>query len=204
MNNVVERLVSWIHKNASPLQFNLNDPADAKSIDDIQNTIGEELPELLLQLYLKCNGQAWEAKNGIFYDLHFVSFESILEQIAVGSIPSNEELVTDEVWENDIVKPYIYYPKWIPFAQDCSGELLSLDFDPGINGKKAQVIRHGEFDATVVANSFEEYLVWYVGQLEAGKYYIGEPLEGIYDEPTTVFCLENGVHYFENPIMANI
>ena len=111
-------------------------------------------------------------------------------------MPPKEELVMDGLWENDTVKSYAYYDRWLPFGQDHSGLCLSLDFDPGVNGKTGQVICNGDDveKNKVVNHNFDDFLAWYIDRLQTGKYYIGEP-DGIYDEPTIEFRIKRGTHF---------
>ena len=70
---------------------------------------------------------------------------------------------------------------------------MSLDFDPGVNGKTGQVICNVEKNK-VVNHNFDDFLAWYVERLQTGKYYIGEP-DGIYDEPAIEFRVKRGTHF---------
>jgi hypothetical protein len=51
-----------------------------------------------------------------------------------------------------------------------------LDFDPEINGTIGQIINFGreEEEKTVLANSFEEFIDWYIQELDRGNYLIKE------------------------------
>ena len=62
--------------------------------------------------------------------------------------------------------------KWIPYANDGCGNNLGLDFDPDENGVIGQVINFGrdEDDKVVIANSFSEFIDWFVKELESGNF----------------------------------
>lgn len=196
MNNDLSKFVSWLHEHEANLSFKLNPPADIEAISDCEHAIGKEFPELLRELFIQFNGQAWENLNGIFYGYQFVSLE-YLQEVDDEEFPSKEELLEDGLWEDLTVKSHYYYPKWMPIAHDGSGLVISLDFDPGTNGVSGQVIAHGpEMKNYVLANSFEDFIRWYVSQLEAGNYYIGEP-DGIHDESSLEFKIKKGTHFSE-------
>ena len=199
MNDLISTFCSWIKEHETTLGFQLNEPADNKAIDYCQNTLGFEFPDQLRNLYLQFNGQDWVSKNGIFYDYSFSPLEKLIETVTMfedGEMPSREELVMDGLWENDTVKSYTYCDRWIPFGQDHSGLCLSLDFDPGVNGKTGQVICNGDDveKNKVVNHNFDDFLAWYVDRLQTGKFYIGEP-DGIYDEPAIEFRVKRGTHF---------
>ena len=69
--------------------------------------------------------------------------------------------------------------KWIPFAIIGGNCYLGLNFDPEANGKAGQVVNFGreEEQKTVIADSFEEFVDWYISELERGNYLI-EKVDG--------------------------
>jgi hypothetical protein len=64
--------------------------------------------------------------------------------------------------------------KWLPFAIIADNCYLGLDFEPEIEGTVGQVINFGreEEHKTVLANSFEEFIDWYIHELKSGNFLI--------------------------------
>lgn len=193
MNDLIDRFLKWLRHNEATLGFGLNPPAEASALAAVEAHYGKRIPLLLHKLYQQFDGQLWTKRNGLFYDLEFISLEQVLENSGLEVYPTQEELIEDGHWNEDYmaVKPYDLNPRWLPFASDRDQFFLSIDYDPGEQGTVGQVIAHGLDDQPncVVADTFDEFITWYVGQLESGHYYIGEPV-GYYDEPTLVFMIE--------------
>ena len=198
MNSHISTFVGWIEQHDPVLQFKLNGPAAQSDIDKCESRLGVELPATLRDIYLRFDGQDWSSRNGIFYDYSLLPLSRLGHPLEEEAIPSREELLLDGLWVNDTVKPYTLYNKWLAFGDDHGGLCLSLDYDPGINGRHGQIISNGadDTDNEVVADCFDNFFTWYLERLSSGEYYIGEPF-GIYDEPHTEFRVKRGTHFIE-------
>ena len=180
MDKSVLSLLTWLNeKNSATLKFDLNSPAEKSIIEQFQKEAGEMLPRALVDLYECFNGQPESSDNhGVFFGLSFMALEDVQEFIKYVEPMLRDDDI--EIESQCVVKGYRYHTKWIPFAQDYTGQYLGLDYDPGDLGVKGQVINFGTSGRSfVLADSFEGFINWYSKQLEEENYYIGD---GIYHD----------------------
>jgi len=177
MTEPVQALSAWLSDHSAMLNFDLNQPADSDSIESLQVEIGEELPSAFVDLYKCFNGQGNDSsRDGIFYGILFMPLKDVLRYVKGVELAPLVDQALSEVDTTGKVKKYCYNPKWVPFADDSGGNYLGLDFDPGAKGRKGQVINFGrdEERSYILANSFEEFIIWYMEQLNSGNYILAE------------------------------
>lgn len=175
---------NWLVENAPKVIDDLNNGCSLEQLIEVENEIGLELPQSFKDFYLIHNGQKDEDYFGLFYGVSLLPLEKIVEEMCVwsGIIDEYGEKGMKENFDDDIqfsfmpdkVKAQYANKKWIPFAIISDSNYLGLDFDPEINGTVGQVINFGreEEQKTVLANSFEEFINWYIQELERGNYLI--------------------------------
>ncbi len=179
MNN---KLIKWFQLKLPEVLEDLNEPAKLAQISSLEEKLGLELPESFKDLYLIHNGQKGDINTGVFYGLEFLSLDGIYDQWK-----SWADLVDTEGEEgmkdlnmfskshvNGLIKAIYANKRWVPFAHDWGGNFLGVDFDPDENGIYGQIINFGrdEDEKFVIANSFSEFIDWYIGELNSGNYNI--------------------------------
>ena len=174
---------NWIAKNAPEVLNDLNDGCSLEQLLEVENEIGIKLPQSFKDFYLIHNGQKDEDYFGLFYGVSLLPLHKILEEMRIwnGIIDEYGEEGMKENFDNfqtslmpDKVKAKYTSKRWIPFAIIWDSNYLGLDFDSGVSGTVGQVINFGreEEQKAVLGNSFEEFINWYVQELDRGNYLI--------------------------------
>jgi len=195
---ILDRLFNWVEENLPELMESMNPPATEQEIIDAEAILSVSFPESVKQLYLRHNGQKdrsaellngervnednvhlWRIIPGLFYGLEFMSLQEVVEQwqswasVREGHDVSPEEMnVLSSSSKPGYVKPVYANSKWIPLTS--GSDHLGLDYDPDSKGTIGQVINFGRDEDVkhVIADSFEEFLKWYVEQLDGGNFHI--------------------------------
>jgi cell wall assembly regulator SMI1 len=185
---------NWLAKNAPEVLADLNEGCSPQQLVEVENEIGLPLPQSFKDFYSIHNGQKDEDYFGLFYGISLLPLEKIIEQWRVwreiiddyGEEGMKENFDYGQVsFLPDKLKAQYANKKWIPFAIIWDNCYLGLDFDPEANGKAGQVINFGreEEQKTVIADSFEEFIDWYIRELERGNYLIEKTGDRIYFIP---------------------
>ncbi|MBN2534213.1 MAG: SMI1/KNR4 family protein [Spirochaetales bacterium] len=81
---------------------------------------------------------------------------------------------SNDNWEGNFIKKVWWNKKWIPVSADSCGNLYCIDFDPGENGRKYQMMNmefqdgQGPFITKYI--SFTDYLEKHLEYLKNGQY----------------------------------
>jgi len=127
------------------------------------------------------NIHLWRVIPGLFYGLQFSPLQTVVSEWEFWTSCLDDPHISAEQMnalssssKPGFVKPVYFNRKWIPLTG--GSDHLALDFDPGPNGKLGQVINFGRDEDVkyVIANSFDDFLDWYVNQLESGNFVIKE------------------------------
>ncbi len=178
------RLEAWLAKEYPEMLADLNPGCAQEQLSNVEQEIGVRLPESVKNFYLIHDGQKSEHDKGIFYDVAFLPLARLIADWRMWSeiIDSyDEETMRTDFDEFNIslmpdkVREKYANKRWIPFAVIWDSNYLGLDFDPEVNGKAGQVINFGreEEQKSVIADSFESFIAWYINELERGNYLIG-------------------------------
>ena len=174
---------NWLTNNVPEVIDDLNEGCNLQQLLEIENETGLILPQSFKDFYLIHNGQKDEDFFGLFYGVSLLPLNKILEEMSVW----NE--IIDEYSEEGIeqnldfgqmsfvpskLKAKYASKKWMPFAIIYDNCYLGLDFEPETEGKVGQVINFGreEEHKTVLSTSFEEFINWYISELERGNFLI--------------------------------
>jgi cell wall assembly regulator SMI1 len=184
MKNQWHRLEAWLEKEYPEMLADLNPGCNQEQLINVEKEIGVQLPESVKNFYLIHDGQKSENYIGIFYDVAFLPLDRMIREWRTWS-----EIIDDYGEEGmrtefdefqvslmpDKVKAKYANKKWVPFAVIWDSRYLGLDFDPEVNGNAGQVINFGreEEQKSVIADSFEAFIDWYLNELERGNYLIG-------------------------------
>ncbi|CAN5219613.1 hypothetical protein BH10ACI1_BH10ACI1_05820 [soil metagenome] len=174
---------NWIAKNAPEVLNDFNVGCSLEQLLEVENEIEVKLPQSFKDFYLIHNGQKDEDYFGLFYGVSLLPLHKILEEMRVwnGIIDEYGEEGMKENFDDfqtsltpNKVKAQYANKKWLPFAIISDNCYLGLDFDPETKGAVGQVINFGreEEQKAVLANSFEEFIDWYIRELERGNYLI--------------------------------
>ena len=183
MQNQWQWFENWLAENVPEVIDDLNEGCDLEQLAEVENEIGLQLPQSFKDFYLIHNGQKDEDYFGLFYGVSLLPLNKILEEMRVWNS------IIDEYGEEGMKENFDYgqmsflpsklkakyaSKKWLPFAIIYDNCYLGLDFNPEIEGKVGQVINFGreEEHKTVLATSFEEFIDWYIRELERGNYLI--------------------------------
>jgi cell wall assembly regulator SMI1 len=137
----------------------LNPPANSAEISEVEDVIRHKLPDDVRAAYRLGNGEARlpgregvEATAGIFSGDEFLTTQEMidyhLQDKEILDDESREDYINHELRMTvppDTVKSYMFNRDWIPLAGKDTAH-LSIDFDPGPNGVKGQII-YTEIDA---------------------------------------------------------
>ena len=176
------KLFRWFEKELPEVIGDLSEPAEEIKIKNLENKLKVKFPDELRELYLVYDGQRNKINTGLFYGLGFLSLEmvekhwndwvKVIDSVDDDGMKDLSMFCKSHV--SGAVKEVYANKKWVPIAYDFGGNYFGLDFDPGQNGVYGQVINFGrdENEKYVIANSFGEFIEWYIEQLESGNYNI--------------------------------
>lgn len=179
---MLEKLIGWMKIHLNEVYGDLNGPATQEQLAALEEKIDIELPEQFKTLYLLHNGQKNKIYTGFFYGLTFLSLDTIYKEWKSWADIVDEEdeegmadlsCFSESYIEGKVQKIYAN-KKWLPFAYDHAGNSLAIDFDPDDKGKVGQIINAGRDEDVkyVLADSFSEFIEWYIKELESGNYSI--------------------------------
>lgn len=174
MSTIEQALTSWLtvlaSANSSIVQ-QLNPPATLERIEQVEETIGQSLPEDLKALYLIANGQknyfprkhstSGKYDGPLFGRYEFSSIETALvswknwKSIA-DMLDNTNEFITARL--GDPIDAVYYRSSWFPFAEDGGGNAWAVDLAPIKNGTYGQIVQMGsdENERRVIAASLTE------------------------------------------------
>ena len=171
MQELWNRLTSWLGQHAPELQKTMQPGTTEEKIAALEKTLGVRLPDDYRAFLLLCNGQKTGAELG-FYDGELLSAQNVKSQWKIW-----KELLDDGHFEESKSKPHKgvrpdwWNPRWIPFTHDGGGNHLCLDLDPAKGGKLGQVISmwHDSPERELMYSGFSEWLEHVLDGLGSGE-----------------------------------
>ena len=177
MNELWQRLTTWLRINAPQLLLTLQPGATQQAIVDLERRLGVRLPDDYRAFLALCDGQRIGAAFR-FYNAeellcttkiltHWQHWNGLLEAGAFESYQSEPDAGIRTDWWN---------AKWIPFTHDLGGHSSCLDLNPAKGGTVGQVItmwRDSE-ERELMYGSFTAWLTHVVAGLESGKIVFSE------------------------------
>jgi len=85
---------------------------------------------------------------------------------------------------SDAVKDCVANPLWVCFADNGGSGSLAIDLDPGLRGKRGQVIAIYEDGAELEASGLREFLENTLGDIESGSLVWDKEAGGFAAPPT--------------------
>jgi cell wall assembly regulator SMI1 len=181
MNQIWDRIDTWLDANAPDVKKSLNSGATDKDIADAEAVLGVSLPDDVKASYKIHNGQV-EYDMGFINSREFLSLKRIVDEWSVwndllqggdfsGAKGNPDAGIKDDWWN----------ARWIPLTYDGSGNHDCLDLDPAPGGNVGQIIEmwHDDADRALLAPSFTEWLTKFADDLEAGEYVFSEDYNGL-------------------------
>ncbi len=176
------RIVTWLKSNASQVLAQHQDGATDAELEELEKTIGCELPDDAKHFYKLVNGDnPNEASSGIFPSVDDYD-QMAYGPLAISQLQSEwaiqKELLEGgdfEGCEPEQVDPGIrnesWNPGWVPFAGNGGGDLYCIDMVPGEGGTAGQILSHNHetLDHKLLAGSFGDYLERLAERLEKGE-----------------------------------
>lgn len=158
----------------------LRPPAQLSSIDELEVTVGQVLPEALKIGWLLHDGQDELPVQGVALGYRWLPVSGVAAEWATWRQLREEE---PEEGLRELNGPCRSFPKqairklytapgWIPVFQcPLEGNYVGLDFDPGPAGRPGQVINFGrdEDEKFVAAPDFATLLAWLADEVGAGS-----------------------------------
>jgi len=161
----LKQIVEYVCENFEDLD--MDDPVEEGYIDDyveicgatdeeiknFEEKFGINLTEDVKELYRYKNGSKFFSILPCVIDKRDMAFNLMSLQAmekSKGYFQNKDALLTDfpdyftkediERMKDERIKPYLFNKQWFPFAEYCDSCYLMLDFDPGKEGKKGQII----------------------------------------------------------------
>ncbi|MDY8025145.1 SMI1/KNR4 family protein [Paenibacillus polymyxa] len=140
-------------------KLNLQVGARDEDFQILESTLGIKLPEEMKNFYRVHNGQDW--KVGVS------SFVRNLTLSPIAQIIDNWKFIQEEFDPDDLeldadneISPCLWNPKWVPIAENGSGDYLCLDTDPSEGGVVGQVLYfwHDWGNRSVEGNNLYEFI----------------------------------------------
>jgi cell wall assembly regulator SMI1 len=205
MEEIWERIDSWLKVNAPKVFDTLQLGASDSQIEAVEHALSIQLPEDVKASYRIHNGEQLTSDYRLIPELQeFLSLERIqaewksqkevLDSVAAEYVFSPHELQAlkelfgEEYRENrSIADPGIrsdfcwWYLQWIPLTCSSSGDHYCLDLAPSEGGTVGQIITwfHDDGQRSILAPSFRNWLEDYAAKLESGEYVFSEKHNGI-------------------------
>jgi cell wall assembly regulator SMI1 len=174
MNDVTRtwtRLENWLQENAPELRATMQKGANEQEIQELEQHLGEVLPEDYKAFLKCCNGQSDMAEAG-FYNGELLSIANVKFQWGIW-----HKLLNEGSFENSNSKPdkgirnNWWNPHWIPFTHNGGGDHLCLDLEPAEGGTVGQVITmwHDSQERELIFPNFTAWLEHVLEGLESGQ-----------------------------------
>ena len=187
MKQDFEKIENWLKENAQKiLNLSLQEPATETEINELEKTIGKDLPSDFVALYLWHNGLNDQENFGsLFYGMDFFSVDRIIEEYLYKKEHYATESIPLEKVDKEIDPTNMYNNDWVKFASDGSHTNLFIDLAPSNQGNYGQIIFIDDVYGTgiLVASSTSELIENFKNDLENNLYQLDED------------ALEDGNHY---------
>jgi cell wall assembly regulator SMI1 len=135
-----ERLESWLRVHEAATLADLNDPATAADIQDMERQLGHVFPVSYSACLRIHAGQQGKAK-WLFAGYEFLSpVNVILSWAAWNVLLQDGDLPTTSAQPDTGIQLVWWSRGWIPFASNGGGDFLCLDMTPALSGSEGQVI----------------------------------------------------------------
>jgi cell wall assembly regulator SMI1 len=171
VNELWDRLKSWLQENAPELLETMQPGASERKISALEQKLGVRLPDDYRAFLALSDGQV-EDTEFYFQDGELLSSKNVYSQWGVW-----KELLDDGTFEDSASEPQLgirgdwWNARWIPFTHDGGGNHLCLDLDPAKGGTVGQIIsmEHDNGERLIMFNSFSHWLEQLLEDLDSGE-----------------------------------
>lgn len=172
MEDIWNRIESWIKINAPELYSDLLPGASEKEILTVEENINVKLPADVRLSFSIHNGQLGSAAP-LIGDWQLISLEVVFKRWKVlKDLYDSGEF--QGIWckTKGSVQSKWWIPSWIPIAYNGAGDYKCIDMNPAEGGKVGQIISfwHALDKREVLVESFRDWLQDFAGDLENGRY----------------------------------
>ncbi len=171
------QIKGWLTEHAGDVIEKLPPGVKPNSVAKAQEQLGFEIPSELV-IFLGAHDGSGQV---VFHDWgYFMSLEQMLQewdmQVDLWGDGENDGEATPPAK----VRKKWFSPKWLPFVNAGTGDLLCLDMDPTKKGKAGQVIvwSHTDGPQEVLAPSLGAFLAGYLEDMKKGKYKAAKNFSG--------------------------
>ena len=175
MKKNFEKIENWLRENAQKInEFSLQKPATENEVNELEKTIGKNLPNDFKELYLWHNGLNDEENFGsLFYGMDFFPIERIISEYLDKKENYASEVVSLKQADKEIDSSNIYNLDWVKFAFDGSHTSLYIDLSSTNNGQI--IFIDDEYETGIlVAKSTSELVENLRNDLENNLYHLDE------------------------------
>lgn len=188
MNEILQNFFDAIAHKKPSYTKSLNKPCKEPLFLQIEELMGETLPESFKAFYRITDGEKPLYKKGISMALgrRFLSLEEIMVEYtdALKMFSNQEDYVLNDFstsFNGDKVQSVSFHRKWLPIiTDDCGGNYFSLDFAPEEKGFKGQVILNSTSGDDAIwydfASSFDEFLMLMTNLLNSNQMYFDKDI----------------------------
>ncbi len=182
-----QRIEQFLKSNQPEIHQSLQSPASDASIAELEETVGQTLPDDFKELWRIHNGQDDVFSEGIFPDLSaddwpepaflLMSVEAIQQDWSILKALNDEGNFDDKRRKTPPeIQAEFWHQGWIPIAHNGGGDNYCLDMAPTEKGIVGQVIVYYNDgpDPILVAPSLGDWLRDLADGLESGKYTLEE------------------------------
>ncbi len=133
----LERYLDVIKKKLPDVEERLNIGAEETQLEKLRSMVNCEIPEELIALYRRFNGEDMQKELCFFAGLQFMPIGMVLYELEFFRGVDDEltAMGTRAIREEPMCEL-----NWIPFAYDCSRAWLVLDLSPTEEGTAGQII----------------------------------------------------------------
>ncbi len=159
--------------------------AEESKIQELQELIGQALPEDMINLYRTCNGNNPKTYSNFAYGVEFINIQRCIDHIT--SYLKSEYNCPIQHTDPEIKNEYLEGKLRVPIGDDNGTSLICVDLDPSEKGKYGQVILidYKMGISLKLADSVTDYINRFARDLKAGKYSLQED------------ALEDGVEWLD-------
>jgi cell wall assembly regulator SMI1 len=172
-----EQVESLLAKHVPDMVAALRPPADPAKLAAAEAHFGVRLPEELRFAYLRHDGCYVESDDTVRLFLPYYRWHSLDECVAYWDIlkpfydrtfPDRDMYPDDEEnWTDELVRPSLWIPAWIPIGGSGTEANLCADMRPAPAGVLGQLIETSDYP-TYHSPGFDAYLRWLIRGLSEG------------------------------------
>lgn len=171
MQDIWKRIESWLEVNTPEIHSDLLPGATEEEIRSAEKFMDIEFPVDVKTSYQIHNGQLGNS-SPFMGEWQLYSLTDMMSTWKMLKNLFDSGKFDVEGTPIGPVRAEWWNPKWIPVADNRTGDLHCLDLDPAPGGELGQIITfwHMDEQRERLANNFQEWLQRYAEDLENGKY----------------------------------